>query len=268
MSRSIFRRNTSCIYQRRMMQPMTWRSILNKQQYNQNFASAANYGIESNSKFVDEQPPIQTSTPPPTPPTPPNPVPSEILGASLPFVNQYGWTIDTLAQGAKASGYPYVSHGLFPRGGAELIDYFLDDCRRKMTHEIFDKMDNLKVHQKIRFACVTRLNYTKPYIKRWPEALAIMAQPNNVIRSVEHLARLVDDMWYLAGDKSADVNSYYQLYMVQDTSPDFIGTFQFLDRRLKDSATFGRIVGDVNNYVNVAVRSAIGILSSKGIGKF
>ncbi|CAI2164756.1 18979_t:CDS:2 [Funneliformis geosporum] len=56
--------------------------------------------------------------------------------------------------------------------------------------------------------------------------------------------------------------------MVQDTSPDFIGTFQFLDRRLKDSATFGRIVGDVNNYVNVAVRSAIGILSSKGIGKF
>jgi ubiquinone biosynthesis protein COQ9 len=84
---------------------------------------------------------LSLSTPPPTPPNPPNPIPAEILRASLPFVNQYGWTIDTLSQGAKTLGYPYVSHGLFPKGGAELIDYFLEDCRRKMTREIFDKMD-------------------------------------------------------------------------------------------------------------------------------
>ena len=37
------------------------------------------------------------------------------------------------------------------------------------------------------------------------KALAIMAQPNNIPMSVEHLAKLVDDMWYLAGDRSADV---------------------------------------------------------------
>jgi ubiquinone biosynthesis protein COQ9 len=46
-----------------------------------------------------------------------------------------------LSQGAKTLGYPYISHGLFPRGGAELIDYFLEESRRKMTHEILDKMD-------------------------------------------------------------------------------------------------------------------------------
>ena len=72
---------------------------------------------------------IHLSTPQPTssptPPNPPNPIPADILRASLPFVNQYGWTIDTLSQGAKSLGYPYVSHGLFPRGGTELIDYFL-----------------------------------------------------------------------------------------------------------------------------------------------
>ena len=56
-------------------------------------------------------------------------------------MNQYGWTIDTISQGAKTLGYPYVIHGLFPRGGAELIDYFLEDCRRKMVDEIFAKMD-------------------------------------------------------------------------------------------------------------------------------
>ena len=32
-----------------------------------------------------------------------------------------------------------------------------------------------------------------------------MAHPSNVSMSVGHLAQLVDDIWYLAGDKSADV---------------------------------------------------------------
>jgi len=45
-----------------------------------------------------------------------------------------------------------------------------------------------------------------PYIDRWPEALAIMAQPSNVPMSLNHLAKIVDEIWYLAGDKSADVS--------------------------------------------------------------
>jgi ubiquinone biosynthesis protein COQ9 len=44
-----------------------------------------------------------------------------------------------------------------------------------------------------------------PYIDRWPEALAIMGQPSNVPMSLNHLAKIVDEIWYLAGDKSADV---------------------------------------------------------------
>ncbi|RIB26946.1 hypothetical protein C2G38_2161904 [Gigaspora rosea] len=169
---------------------------------------------------------------------------------------------------ANLLGYPSVSHGLFSRGGVELIEWFLENSRKKMVNELIDKMDGLKIHQKIRLACITRLNYTKPYAKKWSEALAIMAQPNNVQTSIEHLAKLVDDMWYLAGDKSADVSNMirykdvqnitdaflnihtldelvYQkrkpckLYMTQDISPDYTGTFQFLDHRLQDIATFG-----------------------------
>lgn len=79
----------------------------------------------------------------------------------------------------------------------------------------------------------------RPYIKQWPEvgplhclvfllrnsldsahhysfvhsymqALAIMGQPTNVVMSLEHLGKLVDDMWFLAGDRSADVR--FELY--------------------------------------------------------
>ncbi|CAG8759534.1 16578_t:CDS:2, partial [Gigaspora rosea] len=154
----------------------------------------------------------------------------------------------------------------------------------------------LKIHQKIRLACITRLNYTKPYAKKWSEALAIMAQPNNVQTSIEHLAKLVDDMWYLAGDKSADVSSiimykdvqnitdaflnihtmnWYtkrgslaviysstELYMTQDISPDYTGTFQFLDHRLQDIATFGRAVGEIDTFVGFVTKSLVGVLAS------
>lgn len=53
---------------------------------------------------------------------------------------------------------------------------------------------------------LTRLGMIAPYVDRWPEALAIMGQPSNVAMSLGHLAKIVDEIWYLAGDKSADVS--------------------------------------------------------------
>lgn len=50
--------------------------------------------------------------------------------------------------------------------------------------------------------------------------------------------------------------------MTQDTSPEFTGTFQFLNRRLQDSATFGSLINEINTFANFAAKSTIGILSS------
>lgn len=41
ISRSMFKRKTSCIYQGRVIQPIIWRNVLSKQQNIQNFTSAA-----------------------------------------------------------------------------------------------------------------------------------------------------------------------------------------------------------------------------------
>lgn len=57
----------------------------------------------------------------------------------------------------------------------------------------------------VRLAVITRLEMTRPYIKRWPEALAVMAHPTNTVMSFAQLGKLVDDIWYYAGDKSPDV---------------------------------------------------------------
>ncbi|CAG8510302.1 4328_t:CDS:2 [Paraglomus brasilianum] len=217
------------------------------------------------------------STPIPTPPTPPTPVPARILQRALSFVPVYGWTVETLSKAAVAEGYLSVTHGLFSRGGVDLIDYFLEDCRRKMIDELSGKMDGLKTHEKVKMACVVRLNMMRPYIKKWPEALAIMAHPSNVSMSVGHLAQLVDDIWYLAGDKSADMNWYSkrtelaliysstELYMTQDKSPNFEATFKFLDNRLTDVMRLGKAISEIGTFVDFATKSAIGILASKGL---
>ena len=57
-----------------------------------------------------------------------------------------------------------------------------------------------------------------------------------------------DDIWYIAGDTSHDLNWYSKrislaavmaatdVFMLQDNSPDFQDSWSFLDRRLQDLA--------------------------------
>lgn len=86
----------------------------------------------------------------------------KILRASLPFVHEHGWTKHAISEGSKwqtdncpdlpimywcdsqnnancnfagaqTIGYPGTAHGLFPRGGAELIQYFYVTCNQELA---------------------------------------------------------------------------------------------------------------------------------------
>ena len=70
---------------------------------------------------------------------------------------------------------------------------------------LYHRFTSLSATDIVRLAVITRLEMTRPYIKRWPEALAIMAHPTNSIMSFTQLGKLVDDIWFYAGDKSPDV---------------------------------------------------------------
>lgn len=61
---------------------------------------------------------------------------TNILNASLPFVIELGWSRDALVKGAESLGYPGVAHGLFPRGGAELVQFFYTDCNQKLATKL------------------------------------------------------------------------------------------------------------------------------------
>ncbi|XP_072754495.1 ubiquinone biosynthesis protein COQ9, mitochondrial [Anoplolepis gracilipes] len=181
---------------------------------------------------------------------------TKILGASLKFVPDMGWSKQAISAGAESIGYPGVTHGLFPNGGAALVQHFYSMCNRELNQMLEKEALAIEAdpssprkapEQQIRDAVETRLRMMIPYKKTWPQALAIMTLPPNVPTSLANLLTLVDDICYYAGDRSVDINWYTrrmilatiykatELYMLQDTSEDHKETWLFLDRRIKDA---------------------------------
>ncbi|KAF9930880.1 Ubiquinone biosynthesis protein coq9, mitochondrial [Modicella reniformis] len=202
--------------------------------------------------------------------------PDTILNKALTLVPQHGWTIESITKAAESMGYPTIIHGMFPNGGADLIDYFLKDCLNRLPLELEGRMEGLGTQEKIRLGTLTRLGMIAPYIDRWPEALAVMGQPSNVPMALNHLAKIVDEIWHLAGDKSADMNWYTkraslaviytttELYMTTDKTPNYEATQKFLDRRFEDAATLGKATNEVLQIAEFGAKSVFGIITSKG----
>ncbi|GFR61825.1 ubiquinone biosynthesis protein COQ9, mitochondrial, partial [Elysia marginata] len=176
-----------------------------------------------------------------------------ILSASLVYVQELGWTQKALEAGAKDEGLPPIAHGMFPRGGAELVHYFYSKSNEELAEilsadvkEAEAKGEKLKTQTFIQNAIETRLRMIFPYMDIWPQAMAIQALPQNAVDSWTNTLNLMDEIWYYAGDRSTDFNWYTkrmtlfaiykstEVYMLQDKSADKEDTWAFLNRRLKD----------------------------------
>lgn len=104
-----------------------------------------------------------------------------------------------------------------------------------------------------------------------------MAQPAYTPTSLAELARLADEIWYLAGDESVDSSWYTkraslsaiysstELFMTQDTSARFIETEQFLDSRLRDIMKVGGFIGALTEWADYTAHSTVNVLRSKGV---
>uniref|UniRef100_A0A182P0L1 Ubiquinone biosynthesis protein n=1 Tax=Anopheles epiroticus TaxID=199890 RepID=A0A182P0L1_9DIPT len=175
-----------------------------------------------------------------------------ILDAALAFVQSHGWSKQAIAKGAETVNYPSVSHGLFPRGGIELVHHFYKQCNLKLIDYL--KQETAEVERVpnpsefARKAIEFRLRLLEPYLKYWPQALGLMALPPNAPHSLANVLTLVDDICYYAGDRSVDFNWYTrriglaciykttELYMLQDSSAGFEKTWKFLERRMEEAS--------------------------------
>uniref|UniRef100_A0A182SCK6 Ubiquinone biosynthesis protein n=1 Tax=Anopheles maculatus TaxID=74869 RepID=A0A182SCK6_9DIPT len=198
-----------------------------------------------------------------------------ILDAALEFVQSHGWSKQALAKGAEAVNYPSVSHGLFPRGGIELVHHFYKQCNLKLIDYL--KQETAEVEKVAnpsefaRKAIEFRLHLLEPYLKYWPQALGLMALPPNAPHSLANVLTLVDDICYYAGDRSVDFNWYTrriglaciykttELYMLQDASVGFEKTWKFLERRMEEASMVHEFLvksEDATHHLQNAVGSA------------
>lgn len=179
---------------------------------------------------------------------------ARILTAALDFVPQFGWSMEAIAAGAETIGLSSASTGMFYNGAGDLVLHFIAQSNAQLTEILAEQHNQVQLGQAeakeipefLRESLEIRLRMAIPYIDSWPQAMSILLLPHNIPNSLKHLSTLIDDIWYYAGDRSTDLNWYTrraaltgiynttELVMLQDSSPDFQDTWNFLDNRIQD----------------------------------
>ncbi len=89
------------------------------------------------------------------------------------------------------------------------MEHCMDQCDARMATELAGLVfEGVPVNDRISLGVQARLKPLVPYIRTWPEAMALGALPQNLPTTLNLLGRTVDEIWYRAGDRSTDVNWY------------------------------------------------------------
>eukprot|EP00873_Tetraselmis_striata_P043192 jgi/Tetstr1/463456/TSEL_008349.t1 len=197
---------------------------------------------------------------------------AQLLAASIPHVKNLGWSQAAIVAGAKDLGLSPSIGGLLERGEAELVEHVV----KQQNAEFISKLEGLqagdlqgmRMGDKMYTALKMRLEMNIPYIDSWPQALAVLTQPQNAPHSLALLTNLVDDIWHTLGDRSVDMSWYTkrgllagiyvstELYMLTDSSPDFHDTWEALQRRLDDVESAGGAVREFSKQLERLFGSA------------
>ena len=177
-----------------------------------------------------------------------------LLLAMLPHVPFDGWTATALRRGAEEAGIDPADAGeAFPGVAADMVEHFSDWSDRRML-EALEEMDvpSMRVTERVRTAVQVRLRQAESHREAVQRSLAFLAMPQNAVLGAKLLYRTVDAIWHAAGDTATDWNFYSKrgllagvfsatvLYWLNDRSEGYAETWDFLDRRLRDVASFGK----------------------------
>ncbi|OTB12582.1 hypothetical protein K445DRAFT_321030 [Daldinia sp. EC12] len=222
----------------------------------------------------------------PPPPGVFSPAEKAILSAAYKHVPEHGFTQHALTLGARDAGYLDISTNLLPEGPFSLIRYHLVTKREALApwaKAVFGEGEHgaaaapLKVPEKVERLTWERLLSNAEVNHRWQEALAVMAQPSHIPASLQELALLADEIYFLSGDTSVDPSWYTkrgslsviyassELFMTNDRSPGYGETRAFLQRRLDETSTVSGALGSVAQWVGFTASAGLNVLRSKGV---
>ncbi|HEX8579476.1 MAG TPA: COQ9 family protein [Allosphingosinicella sp.] len=166
-----------------------------------------------------------------------------------------GWSDEALAMAAAELGIPAPRARLaFPGGATDMIDGWFDAIDRATArHFPLEKIEGMKIRQRIRDLVLYRLEVANPHKEALRRALAILAQPQNVPLALRLNWRAVDRMWRIAGDTATDFNHYSKrtillgvyvstvLVYLDENGDELSETRAFLDRRIDNVMQFEKV---------------------------
>ena len=166
-----------------------------------------------------------------------------------------GWGEAALSAAARDLGIaPDVARLAFSGGAMDMINAYIATADSQLAAACpAEKLARLKIRERITCLIRTRLEQATPHKEALRRALAIMAMPQNSLKSMQILWRTADHMWRLAGDSATDLNYYSKrtllsgvysatlLTWLNDSSEDHGTTWAFLDRRIGDVMTIEKV---------------------------
>jgi ubiquinone biosynthesis protein COQ9 len=142
----------------------------------------------------------------------------------------------------------------FKDNAIDMIDAWIDSVDLELAHRLpAEKLAAMKIRDRITALLATRLDIMAPDRESLRRAMAIMAMPQNLVRSAKIGWRSADRMWRLAGDAASDFNHYTKrmtlsaVYastlsvFVNDDSDNFADARAFLDRRIDNVMQFEKV---------------------------
>ena len=192
-------------------------------------------------------------------PLPADPTLDEVRAALAPMIARNagfdGWSDAAVHAAADEAGVDRdVAKLAFNDNAIDMIDAWIDSIDMELAHRLpAEKLAAMKIRDRITALLATRLEIMAPDRESLRRAMAIMAMPQNLVRSAKIGWRSADRMWRLAGDTASDFNHYTKrmtlsaVYastlsvFVNDDSDNFADSRAFLDRRIDNVMQFEKV---------------------------
>ena len=185
-----------------------------------------------------------------------------------------GWTEAAVVAAAGAQGIePAQAKRAGPKDQAGKIDLYIGGVDRALAdHFTPERLEGLKIREKIRAIVWKRLEIMEPAREAVRRALSILAMPQNVPTGLKIGWRTADVMWRIAGDTSTDYNHYTKRMMLggvyastllvwlDDQTEGWIETASFLDRRIDDVMKIEKLKADWKGQEHFSVTRFLGRL--------
>jgi ubiquinone biosynthesis protein COQ9 len=180
-----------------------------------------------------------------------------ILEQALPDVPFDGWTMQVLERAAQKAGFEAAMVVfVFPAGVKDAVSYLSHWADAQMLKKLkAQKNPPPRVRDKIALAVRTRLEILAPHKEAERLAIAYWMRPLRKWEGVKLVWKSADAIWDWAGDTATDYNRYTKrgllsgvltattLFWISDTSAGSQDSWAFLDRRIDNVLSVGKIVG-------------------------